>query len=171
MSGHRIGELVAACLAGVFTLEGALKLVAVRGRLMEAMPAGTMAAVPLSAERVTSALGPDLWLAAVNAPSLCVVSGQPHAVDGFIEARSREGIDCRKLHTSHAFHSGLMEAAVAAFTDAVRAADPSEPSVPFISNVTGKWITDAQATDPNYWGRHILQPVLFSEGIAELLND
>ncbi|HET7695320.1 MAG TPA: SDR family NAD(P)-dependent oxidoreductase [Vicinamibacterales bacterium] len=171
MIGHSIGELVAACLSGVFTLESALKLVAVRGRLMEAMPPGTMAAVPLPADRVSASLGPDLWLAAVNAPSLCVVSGQPQAVDRFIEARSREGIDCRRLHTSHAFHSGLMEAAVAAFTDAVRAAEPATPAVPFISNITGTWITDAQATDPAYWGKHILQPVRFSEGIAELLND
>ena len=171
MIGHSIGELVAACLANVFTLEHALQLVAERGRLMEQMPRGSMAAVPLDAERVTRMLGPDLCVAAVNAPGLCVVSGRSEAVDRFVEARAREGIECRHLHTSHAFHSALMQDAVAPFEEAARRAQPQPPTIPFVSNVTGTWMTDADAQDPRYWSRHIRQPVRFSEGIAQLLAE
>ena len=171
MLGHSIGELVAACLSGVFTLEDALALVALRGKLMEAMPPGGMAAVPLPADLVASGLGAGLWLAAANAPSLSVVSGEPAALDGYIQARAREGIDCRRLHTSHAFHSALMEGAVTAFADAVRRVERSAPTIPFVSNVTGTWITAAQAVDPEYWSTHIRQPVRFSEGVKTLLAD
>jgi acyl transferase domain-containing protein len=171
MIGHSIGELVAACVAGVFTLDDALTLVATRGRVMEEMPTGTMAAVPLPGDQVARLLGGNLWLAALNGPSLSVVAGTAAAVDEFVEARAREGIECRRLHTSHAFHSGLMDAAVERFADAVRRVERRAPSMPFISNLTGTWITPEQAVDPNYWASHIRQPVRFAEGAATLLAD
>jgi acyl transferase domain-containing protein len=171
MIGHSIGELVAACVAGVFSLKDALELVALRGTLMEAMPPGAMAAVPLAADEVTRSLGPGLWLAAANAPSLCVVSGELDALDGYIQARAREGVECRRLLTSHAFHSALMDGAVAAFTEAVRRVERHAPAIRFVSNVTGAWITDAEAVNPQYWGGHIRQPVRFSDGVTKLLAD
>jgi acyl transferase domain-containing protein len=171
MIGHSLGELVAACLAGVFTLEDALRLVALRGQLMEQMPHGTMAAVPLAADRVMRELEPELSLAAANSPMLSVISGTPEAVDRFVAARSREGVECRRLHTSHAFHSALMEAAVPAFVEAVRASKLQAPALPFVSNLTGTWITAEQATDPEYWGQHIRRPVRFGDGVATLLED
>ena len=171
MIGHSIGEVVAACLAGVFTLDDALQLVALRGKLMEAMPHGTMAAVPLPSEQVARTLGAGTWLAAANAPSLCVVSGEPDAIDQFVAARAREGVECRRLHTSHAFHSGLMDGAVAAFADAVRKVQRSAPAIPFVSNISGDWITEAEAIDPEYWASHIRQPVRFADGVARVLAD
>src|SRR5688572_23213949 len=171
MIGHSLGELVAACVAGVFTLEDALRLVALRGQLMEAMPPGTMAAVPLAADRVLRELEPGLSLAAANAPSLSVISGPPDAVERFVAARSREGVECRRLHTSHAFHSALMEDAMVPFVEAVRAARLNPPAIPFISNLTGTWITDEQAVDPEYWGQHIRRPVRFADGVTQLLED
>jgi acyl transferase domain-containing protein len=169
MIGHSVGELVAACVAGVFSLDDALRLVAMRGRFMAEMAPGTMAAVPLPAERVTRLLGPGVSLAAVNAPSLCVVSGPAAAIDAFVEARAREGVECRKLHTSHAFHSAMMDDAVTRFTSEVAGVDRQAPSIRFISNVTGTWITDDEAMDPGYWSTHIRRPVAFSEGVATLL--
>jgi acyl transferase domain-containing protein len=171
MIGHSIGELVAACIAGVFTLDDALTLVATRGRVMEEMPTGTMAAVPLAGDQVARLMGGNLWLAAVNGPSLSVVAGTAEAVDEFVEARSREGVECRRLHTSHAFHSGLMDAAVERFADAVRRVERRAPALPFISNLTGTWITAEQAMDPNYWASHIRQAVRFADGAATLLAE
>jgi acyl transferase domain-containing protein/acyl carrier protein len=170
MIGHSVGELVAACVAGVFALEDALRLVAMRGRFMAEMAPGTMAAVPLPAERVTRLLGNGVSLAAVNAPSLCVVSGPAEAVDAFVEARAREGVDCRRLHTSHAFHSAMMDEAVTRFAQEVARVERHVPSIPFVSNVTGTWITAEEATDAGYWSMHIRRPVAFSEGIATLLG-
>ena len=171
MIGHSVGELVAACVAGVFSLEDALRLVAMRGRFMGEMSPGTMAAVPLPADRVTRMLVPGVSLAAVNAPSLCVVSGPAAAVDAFVEARAREGVDCRRLHTSHAFHSSMMDEAVVRFEAEVAAVRRHAPSIPFVSNVTGSWITNDEATDPAYWSTHIRRPVAFSEGVATILAD
>ena len=171
MIGHSIGELVAACVAGVFTLDDALTLVATRGRLMEEMPTGTMAAVPLSGDQVGRLVGGSLWLAAINGPALSVVAGTADAVDEFVEARAREGVECRRLHTSHAFHSGLMDAAVERFADAVRRVERRAPSLPFISNLTGTWITAEQAVDPDYWASHIRQAVRFADGAATLLAE
>jgi acyl transferase domain-containing protein len=108
MIGHSIGEYVAACLSGVLTLDEALKLVAVRGELMERAPAGCMTAVPVSESRVRSLLDEGLWVAAVNAPEMCVVSGTPDAIEAFETRLRAQGIETQRLHTAGAFHSGLM---------------------------------------------------------------
>jgi acyl transferase domain-containing protein/acyl carrier protein len=171
MIGHSIGEYVAACLAGVFSLEDALALVATRGRLMQQMPAGAMLSVNLSADEVQPFLGEELSLAASNAPSLSVVSGSVEAVEELERQLEAKGIGYRRLHTSHAFHSHMMNPIVGTFTEHLKSVKLNPPQIPFISNVTGTWITAAEATDSNYWAQHLRQGVRFAEGIAELLND
>ena len=170
MIGHSIGEYVAACLAGVFSLEEALALVATRGRLMQQLPSGRMLAVPLSQKEIEPLLGEKLSLAATNAPTLCVVSGPTEAIDKLQNSLTEQGVDCRRLHTSHAFHSEMMAPILEPFMERVSKASLHPPKIPFLSNVTGTWITADQATDPNYWVRHLRQTVRFSEGIAELLQ-
>ncbi|HLP89922.1 MAG TPA: type I polyketide synthase, partial [Nostocaceae cyanobacterium] len=171
MIGHSIGEYVAAYFAGVFSLEDALLLVATRGQLMQQLPPGKMLSVNLSAQQLESYLGDDLALAASNAPNLSVVSGTIAAVEQLEQRLTQEGIEFRRLHTSHAFHSPMMEAIAEAFTQVVQKVKLYSPQIPFISNVTGTWITPTQATDANYWFQHLRQGVRFCEGITELLAD
>ena len=170
MIGHSIGEYVAACLAGVFSLEDALALVAIRGRLMQRLPEGSMLAVPLSKQALEPMLDEKLSLATVNAPESCVVSGTIEAICEFQERLTHQGLECRRLHTSHAFHSQMMDSITEPFKEQVNQVKLSPPEIPFISNVTGAWITVAEATDPNYWAMHLRQTVRFSEGITELLQ-
>ncbi|MDF5729365.1 MAG: aminotransferase class III-fold pyridoxal phosphate-dependent enzyme [Rhizonema sp. PD38] len=170
MIGHSIGEYVAACLAGVFSLEDALVLVATRGRLIQQLPSGTMLAVPLSEREIQPLLGEKLSLAAINGLDLCVVSGVEEAVDDLQKQLSEQGVESRCLHTSHAFHSQMMDSVMEPFQEQVSKISLNSPKIPFISNISGTWITAAQATDPKYWARHIRQTVRFSEGIAELLQ-
>ncbi|SCX96952.1 hybrid non-ribosomal peptide synthetase/type I polyketide synthase [Desulfoluna spongiiphila] len=168
MIGHSIGEYVAATLAGVFSLEDALAVVATRGRLMQQMPEGSMRALRLSVEELTPLLTPGIALAAVNAPSLCVVSGAHEHMEAFEQALAAREIDTTRLHTSHAFHSEMMEPALASFAEALEGVSFHPPELPFISNVTGTWITEEMATDPGYWVSQLRRPVLFSDGIREL---
>ncbi|NER83044.1 MAG: type I polyketide synthase, partial [Leptolyngbya sp. SIO1D8] len=168
MIGHSIGEYVAACLAGVFSLEDALALVAVRGQLMQQLPAGAMLAVPLAKSALEPLLSENLSLAAANAPESCVVSGPIEAVDAFQEYLTQQGLDCRRLHTSHAFHSQMMASILEPFVKQFSRIRLNPPEIPFVSNVTGTWITPAEATDPSYWAMHLRQTVRFSEGMAEL---
>jgi acyl transferase domain-containing protein len=171
MLGHSLGEYVAACLAGVFSLEDALALVAARGRLMQALPGGAMLAVPLSEEEVLPLLGDRLALAAVNAPSLCVVSGPEEAVESLRAQLAERGLEGRRLHTSHAFHSAAMDPVLEPLMDVVRTLRLQPPQIPFLSNLTGGWIEESEATDPAYWARHLRQPVRFGAGVAELLRE
>jgi acyl transferase domain-containing protein/acyl carrier protein len=168
--GHSIGEYVAACLAEVFSLEEALKLVVVRSQLMQQQPRGAMLAVSLSAAEVQPLLGQHLSLAANNALSLCVVSGSSEFVDELENQLKAKDVDCRRLHTSHAFHSEMMDSILASFREQVQKIDLKAPQIPFVSNVSGKWITAAEATDPSYWVKHLRQTVRFSEGLAELIK-
>ncbi len=171
MIGHSVGELTAACLAGVMDLEAALALVALRGRLMQSLPGGAMLSVSLPESRVVTMLGKDLWLAAVNAPSLCVVSGRRQGISALQEKLAGRQVECRRLHVSHAFHSAMMDPILAAFAEQVGRISLSKPQIPYLSNLTGDWIRDEEATDPDYWVRHIRQPVRFSPGAAALLSD
>lgn len=171
MIGHSLGEYVAACLAGVFSLEDALRLVAARGRLMQSVPEGAMLSVPLPEECLQSMLGTDLSIAAVNGPSLCVVSGPVETIDE-TEGRFREqGIECRRLRTSHAFHSKDMEPIIESFIQEMKDIKLRAPEIPYISNVTGTWITDSQATDSAYWATHLRRTVRFGDGLSELLKN
>jgi acyl transferase domain-containing protein len=171
MIGHSIGEYVAACLAGVFSLEDGLSLVASRGRLMNQLPAGSMLAVPLSEGEVQPFLDGELSLATINAPAASVVSGPTEGVLQLEKKLVEKGIACRLLHTSHAFHSRMMEPILGPFQDQVRKVELSAPKIPYLSNVTGTWIREDQATDPAYWALHLRQTVRFSEGVGELLKD
>jgi acyl transferase domain-containing protein/acyl carrier protein len=170
MIGHSVGEYVAACLAGVMSLEDALSLVAVRGRLMQQLPGGAMLAVPLSENEVVALLDHDksLSLAAINTPSLCIVSGPVETVNQLAARCSENSVQTSLLHTSHAFHSGMMEPMQDEFLQHVRNVKLSPPQIPYISNVTGTWITDAEATAPTYWTKHLRQAVRFSQGVTEL---
>jgi acyl transferase domain-containing protein len=170
MIGHSLGEFVAATLAGVFTPEEALRLVAVRGRLMQQMPPGAMLAVPLSEPEVRPFVGGALSLAAVNGPALCVISGEAEAVARAEQQLAAGGVECRRLHTSHAYHSATMEPASWLFAEEVRKTGPRAPRTPFISSLTGTWITEREATDPEYWSRQLRETVRFGAGVAELLK-
>lgn len=171
MIGHSLGEYVAACLAGVFTLEEALKLVAVRGRLMQQLPGGAMLMVPLPEAEVRSHLGGQLSLAAVNAPSQCVVSGPFDAVERLEKELTAKGLSAHRLKTSHAFHSAMVEPILESFARHVAQAQPKPPQTPFVSNVTGDWITASEAVDPQYWAKHLRQAVRFADGLQKLLDD
>jgi acyl transferase domain-containing protein/acyl carrier protein len=171
MIGHSIGEYVAACLAGVFSLEDALRLVTARGRLMQQMPRGAMLAVKLSPGELKPLMDERVSLAAVNAPASCVVAGEEEAIAGLEQQLHARGVSCRRLHTSHAFHSAMMQPALEPFAAEVRKVTLHAPEMPYISGLTGTWITEAQATDPNYWARHLREAVQFSAGIAELLRE
>ncbi len=168
MLGHSIGEFVAACLAGVFSLEDALNLVATRGRLMQGLPAGGMLSVRLPEAEVRARLNGNLSLAALNSPALCVVAGPFGALDAFEKKLSAEGAVCRRLVTSHAFHSAMMDPILEPFTECVLKISLHAPTIPYVSSVSGTWITKEQATDPRYWARHFRQPVQFSAGLTEL---
>lgn len=168
MIGHSLGEYVAACIADVLPLQDALTLVAARGRLMQAQPTGGMLAVPLSEAKLRPLLTAGLDLAAVNAPALCVVSGSSAAVAEFEQRLAAQGISGRRLHTSHAFHSAMMEPVLEPLLALLRRVKLQAPRIPYISNLTGDWITAAEATDPDYWARHLRQPVRFAAGIERL---
>ncbi|MBZ8179843.1 type I polyketide synthase [Oscillatoria salina] len=172
--GHSIGEYVAATLAGVFSLEDALTLVAARGQLMQKLPSGSMLAVPLSSTEIQSLLDLEIFseisLAAINSPSSCVVSGETNLIKALQNKLATQGVECRILHTSHAFHSEMMQPILEPFRLIIEKLNLQPPQIPFISNVTGTWITDREATNPNYWAKHLRQTVKFSPGISELLR-
>ena len=169
MIGHSVGEYVAACLAGVFSLESALSVVAARGRLMQGMEPGTMLSVNLSKEELLTILPEDCDLAAYNAPNLTVVSAPESAIEAFCEQLQQQAVSYSRLHTSHAFHSRMMEPMLGAFKQVVEAAQKQAPDLPFISNVTGDWITPEQATSADYWVNHLRGTVNFSDGIHTLV--
>jgi amino acid adenylation domain-containing protein len=171
MLGHSVGEYVAACLAGVLSLDDALYLVAARGRLMQALPGGAMLAVPLPEAEVLAWLDGGLELAAVNAPSLCAVAGSERDVEALRLRLAEKGIEGRRLRTSHAFHSAAMDPVLKPLTERVRTLRLSPPRIPYLSNLTGTWIRDSEATDPGYWARHLRQPVRFAAATAELLRE
>jgi acyl transferase domain-containing protein/acyl carrier protein len=171
MIGHSLGEYVAACLAGVLSLEDTLTLVAERGRWIEQLPGGAMLTVPLSEAEVTSLLGSELSLAAVNGPASCVVSG-PAEVVGELERRLADlGVPASRPRTSHAFHSPLLGSIASPLTELARSMPRQRANIPYLSNVTGRWITPEEATDPGYWARHMVQTVRFEAGVRELLSD
>ena len=173
MLGHSVGEYVAACLAGVFSLEDALALVAQRARLVQAQPGGVMLAVRLAETDLVPLLaehGGGLSIAAINAPALCVVAGSETATTAFEQALTSRRIVSRRLNTSHAFHSAMMDPVVEPFTALVQKTTLHPLQIPFVSNLTGRWITDAEATDPRYWARHLREAVRFADGVHELLS-
>ena len=170
MIGHSVGEYVAGCLAGVFSLEDALMLVARRGALVQAQPRGAMLAVRLSSLDVEPLLHDGLTIAAINAPSMCVVAGPIDAIARFEEQLATRGVMTRHLPTSHAFHSPMMQPVVEPFAALVRTVRLGEPQIPYVSNLTAKWVTGNEARSPEYWASHVREAVRFSDGIAELMK-
>jgi amino acid adenylation domain-containing protein len=170
MIGHSLGEYVAACIAGVFSLEDALAIVAERARLMQAQPEGAMLAVRAPVEKITPFLTQTLSLAATNACGLCVVSGPFDAITALEKKLGDSDVASRRLATSHAFHSAMMDGAVRPLADFISRFQRRAPRIPFISNVTGQWITAEQAMDPAYWANHLRNPVRFAEGVARLME-
>lgn len=165
--GHSVGEFAAAALAGVMTVEDAAHLVARRGLLMQGMPAGTMLSVRLSADAVRAQMPAALSLAADNGPAASVVAGPADAVAAFESTLQAAGVATRRLDTSHAFHSSMMDPAAEQFEADVRRVALHAPQVPIMSTLTGRRLTDQEATDPRYWARHLRETVRFSAAVRE----
>jgi acyl transferase domain-containing protein len=171
MIGHSLGEYVAACLAGVFSLEDALALVDLRGKLFEQLPRGGMLSLPLPEREVRQMLNGQLSLAAINGPAQCVVSGPVRAVEQLAAELAEREIEFRRIQIDVAAHSQMVEPLLQPLRRFVETLELHAPETPFVSNVTGTWITAAEATDPDYWARHLRQTVRFSEGIGQFLKE
>jgi acyl transferase domain-containing protein/acyl carrier protein len=169
MIGHSIGEYVAACLAGVFSFEDTLKIVAQRGLFIQAQASGNMLSVALSEEKLTTYLQAGCELASVNGPENCVISGSDSVISAAEATLTAAGIAVQRLHVSHAFHSSLVAEAGRDLAALIAELPRKVPKMPFISNVTGTWITDQQATDPEYWAAHLAQTVHFHQGLRTLI--
>ena len=165
MIGHSVGEFVAACIADVFSLQDALYLIAERGRLMQAVEPGAMLAVRLPEDELRPLLGKDLEIAAINTKTLCVASGPFGAMETLEELLTKRGVTHRRLHTSHAFHSAMMDPAVDGLFEAASRIRLNAPSIPYVSCVTGKWVTPEDVTSPDYWARHCRSTVRFYDGL------
>ena len=171
MVGHSIGEYVAACLSGVLSLEDALKLVAFRGKLIQSLEKGAMLSLNLSEAEVQPYLIDGVSLAAINSDSLTVLSGSFSNISKVEDLLNGKGINYRKLHTSHAFHSEMMDSIISEFEEEVSKVKLNIPAIPYLSNVTGTWIKDYEATDPKYYSNHLRYTVRFADNMKELLDD
>lgn len=166
--GHSIGEFVAACLAGVFSLPDALRLIAARGRLMQQLPPGGMLSVRLPEAEVAPLIGDGVAVAAINSPANVVLAGPHEALQAIASQLEKQGGAYRLLHTSHAFHSPMMDPMIAPFAEQVAGVALREPATPYVSSVTGHWIRPEEATSPTYWARHAREPVRFAAAINTL---
>lgn len=171
MLGHSLGEYTAAALAEVMSIEDALRLIARRGRLMQATPAGSMLAVSQSANDISAWLNSDLAIAAINSSDLCTIAGSPEAIRELEAELKAQGIACQSLRTSHAFHSALVEPAIEPFLAEIRKIKLNTPRIPFISCISGTWIQPAEALNPEYWARQMRLSVQFDAALTELLHD
>lgn len=169
MLGHSIGEYVAACLAGVFDLPDAIRAVVARGEAMQACPPGAMLAVMMSEAEATGALPQGIDIAAINGPRSVTLAGPVEAIDALAAQLDRSGIGARRLATSHAFHSAMMDPALDAFAGVLNGLTLRAPQTPMLSNVTGDWLDD-RAADPAYWLTQLRQPVRFGEAIRRLME-
>ncbi|HSM06623.1 MAG TPA: amino acid adenylation domain-containing protein [Longimicrobiales bacterium] len=169
--GHSMGENTAACLAGVLSYEDALGLVALRGRLFDTAAAGGMLSVTADAGTVRARLAPELDLAAVNGPEQCTVSGPRAAIDALAAELEADGIDARVVPIDIAAHSSLVDPLLEPFEAYLRSVELHPPRIPFASNRTGTWITDAEATDPAYWASHLRGTVRFADDVRTVLDE
>jgi amino acid adenylation domain-containing protein len=171
MLGHSLGEYAAACLAGVFSLDEGLRLVAARGRLMQRLPGGAMLAVELPRSELEPLLGDRLALAAVNGPQSSVVAGDAAAVAALESRLAARGVEHRRLRTSRAFHSPMMEPILEPFGEELARVRLAAPRLPYLSNLTGKAILDAEATDPRYWLRQLRSTALFGDALGQVWRE
>ncbi len=171
MIGYSVGEYVAACLAGVLALEDALFLISKRARMIQDLPTGAMLAVPLSETEIRTYLSDQIWLAAINSPALSVLAGSAEAIAHCKQKLLSRNLACRRLPTTHPFHSELLSPIAGQFTELVKSVKVNAPNIPYISNVTGMWITEAELQDPEYWARHMCRSVRFADGLSELWRE
>lgn len=170
MTGHSLGEYAAACLAGVFSLADALKIVALRGRLLSSTAGASMLSVPLPEAEVRKLIGEDLDLAAVNGPSLCLISGRNEQLEILEQELAASEVECRRLHLSAASHCRLLDPVLDEFRAGFESISLHQPKLPFISNSTGTWVRAEDAQNPNHWVRHLRQCVRFGDGLCELMK-
>jgi len=168
MLGHSLGEYVAAVVAGVLELKDGMRLVTERARLMSALAPGGMVSVPLAPEAVAPYLADGVGVAAINAADLVTLSGATEALDGVIARLEADGVRVKRLAVSHAFHSAMMDAVLDDYRAVLATVELRPPALRYVSNVTGDWITEADCTDPEYWVRHLREPVRFADGCATL---
>jgi amino acid adenylation domain-containing protein len=171
MVGHSLGEYVAATLAGVFSLQDALTLIAERGRLMQSMPPGSMMVVRLPEDQVAPLLPPDVSVAGVNSAALTVVSGSTDALEKFGSELKSRNVNTTVLHTSHAFHSSMMDPILPEFGAAVASVAKARPAIPLVSTLTGKWVDADSMQCADYWVRQVRESVRFGPAILELLKE
>jgi acyl transferase domain-containing protein len=169
MVGHSLGEYVAACLAGVFSLEDALHLLAERGRLMQSLPSGAMLAVVQSEQELAPILPEGLSLAAVNSAKVCVVSGPAERTSAWKITLKEKGIGYRELATSHAFHSAMMDPILAEFEQIVQGVSRKPAQIPIISTLLGRLATPEELGEPSYWSGQLRQTVRFGAALDVLL--
>jgi len=170
MIGHSIGEYVAACVSGLFSLQDALKLVSARGRLMQSLDTGSMLVVPLDEDDVKNYLNDDLSIAGINAPGLAVVSGTDLAIDSLVDKLKKKNIDSTRLHTSHAFHSSMMDPILDEFKSLFSGIKFGQITTPFISNSTGTWAQAEEVSTADYWANHLRGTVRFADGMSTLMK-
>lgn len=170
MIGYSIGEYTAACLAGVVAVEDVLRLITRRAQLIQELPEGVMLAVPLAEERLKPLLGSDLSLCIVSTPAQCVVGGTEAAVAALEARLKQDEIVSRRVPSTHAFHSHMLQPLHNALVELIGSFKLNPPRLPYLSNLTGDWIRDDQATDPAYWARHTYQTVRFADGLGRLLD-
>ncbi|MBR9861906.1 MAG: amino acid adenylation domain-containing protein [Rhodobacteraceae bacterium] len=171
MIGHSVGEFAAAAISGVFDFETGLRMIAKRGQLMQDQPSGAMLSVRAALDELTPFLNGDVDLAAQNAPKLQVVAGPDNAIDALKERLDGAGLASSRLHTSHAFHSAMMAPVSEALSQEFAAFNLNEPQIPYVSCVTGEWITPEQAVDPSYWATQARACVNFQAGIRTATQD
>ncbi|HKK93230.1 MAG TPA: amino acid adenylation domain-containing protein, partial [Longimicrobiales bacterium] len=169
--GHSLGENTAACLAGVLSYEDALGLVALRGRLFDTAKRGGMLSVAASPDDVRTRLGSELDLAAINAPEQCTVSGPREPLEALAGELELAGIDARMVPIDIAAHSAAVDPLLEPFRAYLESVRLHPPKIPFLSNRTGTWITDAEATDPGYWAGHLRDTVRFSDNVRTVLDE
>ncbi|HEX2271005.1 MAG TPA: condensation domain-containing protein [Pyrinomonadaceae bacterium] len=170
MIGHSFGEYAAACLAGVFTLNDALSVVVTRGRLMQQLPPGAMSVVRLGAAEVEQYLEGDVSISAINSGNVCTVTGPTEQIEKLERALSDNRIAFQRLDVPYAYHSAMVEAILPEFEAAVSRVTLRAPSIPYISNLTGTWITAEEVVTPNYWTMQMRRTVRFAPGIETLLS-
>lgn len=168
--GYSLGEFVAATIAGVVSIEDALRIVAGRAKLIDKLPHGAMLAIPMAASEVAPLLTGELSIGISNGPKLCVVSGESVAIAELEAAFAAIGVVTRRLSTTHAFHSPLMKPAADGLRALLRTVELRRPNLRCLSNVSGTWLTDAEAIDPEYWLQHLCQTARFAECLDTLLD-
>ncbi len=168
MLGHSIGEYVAACIAGVFSLEDAQHLVARRAALMQSVRSGAMLAVPLSEAELVPIMPDSVSIAAINSSRLCTLSGPTDPIAEFELELKRRRIASKRLPVTRAFHSRMVDGILEEYRAEVSRVQLNRPSIPFISNVTGRWITEAEAVSPEYWVHHLREPVRFADSVSTI---